>query len=43
MVRAVKDTIVMSPPLIISHAEIDQIVTRLSDALDAVTPRLRAL
>jgi putrescine aminotransferase len=43
MVRAVKDTIVMSPPLIISHAEIDQIVTRLSDALDAVTSRLRAL
>ena len=43
MVRAIRDTIVMSPPLIISHDEIDQIIIRLADALDAVTPQLRAL
>ncbi len=43
MVRAIRDTVVMSPPLIISHAEIDMIVERLGNALDAVAPKLRAL
>ena len=43
MVRAVRDSIVMSPPLIISHAEIDQLVATLRRALDAAEPKLRAL
>ena len=43
MVRAVRDTIVLSPPLIVSHAEIDQIADRLRAALDAAEPELRAL
>lgn len=43
MVRAVRDSIVMSPPLVISHAEIDQLVSTLRRALDAAEPKLRAL
>ncbi len=42
MVRAVRDTIVMSPPLIISHAEIDQMVSIIAKALDDAAPELRA-
>ena len=34
MVRAVRDTIVMSPPLIITHAEIDQLVDTIAAALE---------
>ncbi len=41
MVRAVRDTIVMSPPLIITHAEIDRIVDTIGAALDEAGPRLR--
>ncbi len=43
MVRAIRDTVVMSPPLIISHAEIDMAVERLAGALDASEKALRAL
>jgi putrescine aminotransferase len=42
MVRAVRDTIVMSPPLVISPEQIDRIVAILREALDAAEPKLRA-
>ena len=32
--RAVRDTMVISPPLIISHAEVDELVARLGKAID---------
>ena len=35
MVRAVRDTIVLCPPLIVAHAEIDRIVDTIGAALDA--------
>jgi putrescine aminotransferase len=43
MVRAVRDSIVMSPPLIISHAEIDRLVGVIRTALDEAEPLLRGL
>jgi putrescine---pyruvate transaminase len=43
MVRAIRDSIVMCPPLIISHAEIDQLVGIIRKALDLAEPKLRAL
>jgi putrescine aminotransferase len=43
MVRAVRDSIVMSPPLIISHAEIDRLAGAIRLALDEAAPQLRAL
>ncbi len=43
MVRGVRDSIVMSPPLIISHAEIDFMVATIRKALDEAEPALRAL
>jgi putrescine aminotransferase len=43
MVRAVKDSIVMSPPLIITHPEIDRLVDTIATALDEAGPALRAL
>jgi putrescine aminotransferase len=42
MVRAVRDTLVMSPPLVISHAEIDRLVETIARSLDEATPVLRA-
>jgi putrescine aminotransferase len=42
MVRAIRDTIVFCPPLIITHAEIDQLVDTIRAALDEATPALRA-
>jgi putrescine aminotransferase len=41
MVRAVRDTIVMSPPLVISHAEIDRMLSIIRKALDEAAPVLR--
>ncbi len=41
MVRAVRDTVVMSPPLIISRDQIDQLVGIIRKALDAAAPVLR--
>ncbi|MDK4807243.1 MAG: aminotransferase [Novosphingobium aromaticivorans] len=34
MVRAIRDSIVMSPPLVITHAQIDQLVDTIAAALD---------
>ena len=43
MVRGIRDTIVMCPPLIITHAEIDRIVSIIGAALDACEPELRKI
>jgi putrescine aminotransferase len=43
MVRAIRDTIVFCPPLIITHAEIDRLVDTIHAALDEATPALRAM
>jgi putrescine aminotransferase len=43
MVRGVRDTIVCCPPLIISHAQIDQLVDILKRSLDEAMPILKAL
>ena len=43
MVRVVRDTVVMSPPLVISRPEIDRLVGTIRGALDQVTPALRDL
>jgi len=42
MVRAVRDTIVMSPPLVITHEEIATLAQTLKSALDQALPLLRA-
>ncbi len=42
MVRAVRDTVVMSPPLVISRAEIDQLLGVIRKSLDQAEPVLRA-
>ncbi len=41
MVRAIRDSIVMSPPLIITHAQIDDLVTTLRRALDLAAAKLQ--
>ncbi|MGA9795925.1 MAG: aminotransferase [Rhizomicrobium sp.] len=43
MVRAIKDTLVLSPPLIVRHDEIDWIVSIISRSLDESRPALHAL
>jgi putrescine aminotransferase len=43
MVRGIRDTIVMCPPLIITEAEIDRIVDILEASLNEAEPVLRAL
>jgi putrescine aminotransferase len=43
MVRGIRDSIVMCPPLIITEAEIDQLVNTIEKALDEAEPVLRAL
>lgn len=43
MIRAVRDTLVMSPPLVISHAEIDRLAATIEKALDLAAPRLAEL
>ncbi len=43
MVRAIRDTIVFCPPLIITHAEIDRLVDTIGAALDEAAPALQAL
>ncbi len=40
MVRGIRDSLVFCPPLIISHAEIDQMVAILRRSLDEAVPRL---
>jgi putrescine aminotransferase len=41
MVRAVRDTVVMSPPLTISHAEIDRLVATIGKSLTEAEPHVR--
>jgi len=41
MVRAVRDSLVMSPPLVISEAEIDKLVDTIRRSLDEAEPMLR--
>jgi putrescine aminotransferase len=41
MVRGIRDTIVMCPPLIITHAEIDTLVGIIAKALDEALPVLQ--
>ena len=43
MVRGIRDSIVFCPPLIISHAEIDEMVAIIAKSLDEAEPVLRAL
>jgi putrescine aminotransferase len=43
MVRAIRDTIVFCPPLIITHAQLDRLVDTIRAALDEATPTLHAL
>jgi putrescine aminotransferase len=43
MVRAIRDTIVMCPPLVVSHAEIDEMVSILRRSLDEAVQPLREL
>ena len=43
MVRGIRDSIVMCPPLIITTEQIDQMVGIIRKALDAAEPRLRAI
>ena len=43
MVRGIRDTIVCCPPLIISHAEIDKLVSIIRKSLDEAEPILRSL
>jgi putrescine aminotransferase len=42
MIRAVRDTLVMSPPLVISHAEIDLMLRIMGESLDEAETVLRA-
>ena len=41
MMRACVDTMVMSPPLVISRAEIDELVASARTALDATLAALK--
>ncbi len=43
MVRAIRDTIVFCPPLIITHAEIDRLVDTIRRAIDEASSVLKAL
>ena len=43
MVRAIRDTIVMCPPLVITHAEIDEMADKIGRSLDQARQPLRAL
>jgi putrescine---pyruvate transaminase len=43
MVRAIRDTIVFCPPLIIEHAQIDRLVDTIKAALDEAAPLLHKL
>ncbi len=43
MVRGIRDTIVMCPPLTISHQQIDDLVEIIRKSLDQALPELRAI
>ncbi|MFZ5727572.1 MAG: aspartate aminotransferase family protein, partial [Pseudomonadota bacterium] len=43
MVRGIRDSLVMCPPLIITTQQIDEMVAIIRKSLDEVMPKLRAL
>ncbi len=43
MVRAIRDSIVMCPPYVITHAEIDRLVSIIGAALDDCVATLRGI
>ena len=43
MVRGIRDTIVMCPPLTISHQQIDDLVDIIAKSLDQAWPALKAI
>ena len=43
MVRGIRDTIVLCPPLIISHTQVDDMMSIITSALDEAEPILRAI
>ena len=43
MVRGIRDSIVMCPPLIITTEQIDELIGKIRLALDAAEPKLRAI
>jgi len=43
MVRGIRDTIVMCPPLIISHNQIDEMIRIIRQSLDEALPKLQAI
>lgn len=43
MVRGIRDSLVMCPPLVITHEEIDRIVDIIEQSLNEAEPKLRAL
>jgi putrescine aminotransferase len=43
MVRGIRDTIVMCPPLIISHDQIDDMIRIIRQSLDEALPKLQAI
>ena len=43
MVRGIRDSLVMCPPLVISTEQIDDMVAIIRKSLDEVMPKLRAL
>jgi putrescine aminotransferase len=43
MVRGIRDSIVMSPPLIMTHDEIDRMIEIIGRSLREAEPALRAL
>jgi putrescine aminotransferase len=43
MVRAIRDTLVMCPPLVIAHAEIDEMVGILGKSLEQARRPLREI
>ncbi|MBV9841993.1 MAG: aspartate aminotransferase family protein [Sphingomonadaceae bacterium] len=43
MVRAIRDTIVMCPPFVITHEEVDRMIAIIAAALDDVAEQLRRL
>ncbi len=43
MVRAIRDSLVMCPPLVITHAEIDELIDKIARSLDQARQPLRAL
>ena len=43
MVRAVRDSLVFSPPLVITHAQIDFAVDTIRKSLDEALPALKTI